>query len=246
MPISDIDDTPRHAPENGCFGGCVGDSGGVPVGDLCAPGGDGAPELVDLFGHGGVLEVGGELVHGFDAELVVGDVVDGSEGLFGVPGVSDLAVGVAGVEQASQSVAARVGDVLRRRHELLAGPVQRVVFAAAVAQRLVLDPAAHVVEGVVAQPHDVEGVRDLSGFGHSGVERGPVRAREVQHRPADGLEPDVGPAQQPACGRFSVAASDYVEELAASDVDDAGVPGLGPEPSPAPEQGLIEPQRLHV
>ena len=179
----------------------------VPAGDLCAPGGDGAPEPVDLGGHGGVLEVDGELVHGFDAELVVGDVVDGSEGLFGVPGVSDLAVGFARVEQAPQSGAARVDDVLRRRHEQFARPVQLVVAAAAVAQRLVLDPAAHVVEGVVAQPHDVERVRDLSGFGHSGVERGPVGAREVQHRPADRLAPLSGPSQQPACGRFSVAAS---------------------------------------
>ena len=125
------------------------------------------------------------------------------------------------------------------------GPVQRVVFAAAVAQRLVLDPAAHVVEGVVAQPHDVERVRDLSGFGHRGVERGPVRAREVQHRPADSRAPAAGPPKQPPGRRFGGSASHYVQELAASDVDDAGAPGLGPEPAPAHHQVLVEAQRRH-
>ena len=120
------------------------------------------------------------------------------------------------------------------------------MLAAAVSQRLVLDPAADFVEGVVAQPHDVEGVSDLSGFGHRGVERGAVGAREVQHRPADALAPLSAPAQQPACGRLGVSASDYVKELAPSDVDDAGAPGLGPEPAPPPEQGLVQSQRLHV
>ena len=67
MPVSDIDDTLRHAPENDGFGGCVGDSGGVPVGDLVSPVPDGAAQPVDLWWHGGVLEVLGELVDGGDA-----------------------------------------------------------------------------------------------------------------------------------------------------------------------------------
>ena len=98
----------------GCFGGCVGDSGGVPVGDLVSPVPDGAAQPVDLWWHGGVLEVLGELVDGGGAQVGVVDVVDASEGLFGVPGVADLAVGVAGVEQAPQFGVSVVGDVLRR------------------------------------------------------------------------------------------------------------------------------------
>ena len=78
----------------GCFGGGVGDSGGVPVGDLGSPGGDGAPEPVDLFGHARFLEVGGELGDGGGADFGAGDVIDAAQGLFGVPGVADLAVGV--------------------------------------------------------------------------------------------------------------------------------------------------------
>ena len=87
----------------GGLGGCVGDSGGVPVGDLVSPIPDGAAQPVDLGGQAGVLEVLSELVVGGGAQVGVGDVIDASEGLFGVPGVSDLAVGVAGCEQAAQA-----------------------------------------------------------------------------------------------------------------------------------------------
>ena len=79
-----------------------------------SPAPDGAAQPVDLWGHGGVLEVLGELVDGGGAQVGVGDVVDASQGLFGVPGVADVAVGVACVEEAPQSGAAVVGDVLRR------------------------------------------------------------------------------------------------------------------------------------
>ena len=98
----------------GCLGGCVGDSGGVPVGDLGSPGGDGAAEPVDLFGQARFLEVGGELGDGGGADFGAGDVIDGPEGLFGVPGVADLAVGVSGVEEAPQLGVSVLGDVLRR------------------------------------------------------------------------------------------------------------------------------------
>ena len=136
------------------------------------------PKPVDLFGHAGFLEVVGELVHGGGADFGVGDVIDAAQGLFGVPGVADLAVGVSGVEQAAQLGVSVVGDALRCHHEELAGPVEGVVLVAAVSQRLVLDSAADLVEGVVAQPHDVERVRDLSGLGQRRVERGAVGARE--------------------------------------------------------------------
>ena len=98
----------------GRLGGCVGDPGGVPVGDLGAPAPDGAAQPVDLSRHGGVLQVLRELGDGRGAHFGVGDVIDAAQGLFGVPGVADLAVGVACVEQAPQPDAAVVGDGLRR------------------------------------------------------------------------------------------------------------------------------------
>jgi hypothetical protein len=181
-----------------------------------------AAEPVELRGQAGVLEVADELFDGGGAHVGVCDVIDAAEGLFGVPGVADPAVGVPGVEQAPQPDASLLGDVLRRGDEQLAGPVEGVVFVAAVSQCLVLDSAPYLVEGSVGQPDDVEGVRDLGGVGYRGVERGPIRAREVQHAPADLLEPPVGAAHQAPCGRFGVSTRDYVQQLAPTDVDDAG------------------------
>ena len=112
----------------------LGYPGGVPVGDLSAPAPDGAGQPVDLCGHGGVLQVPGELVHGRGDHLGVVDVIDRAQGLFGVPGVADLSVGIAGIEQAPQPDASGVGDLLGRGDQELAGPIQRVVRAAAMAQ----------------------------------------------------------------------------------------------------------------
>ncbi len=96
-----------------CLGGCVGDPGGVPVGDLGAPAPQGAAQPVDLFGQPGVLQVGGELFDCRGAGLGVGDVIDAAQGLVGVPGVADLAVGVACIEQSPQPDLSVVGDALR-------------------------------------------------------------------------------------------------------------------------------------
>ena len=88
------------------------------------------------------------------------------------------------------------------------------MFAAAVSHGLVLNAAPYFVEGVVAQPHDMERVRDLGRVGHRSAERGPIGAREVQRRPADLIEPFAGAAHQPPCGPICGAAWDYVEQLA--------------------------------
>ncbi len=91
-------------------------------------------------------------------------------GFFGVPGVFDFAVGVAGVEQVPQPDAAGVGGLLGRGHQQFAGPIQGVVLAAAVAEGPLLHSAADLVEGGVAQPHHMERVRDLGRVGQRGVE----------------------------------------------------------------------------
>ena len=66
------------------------------------------------------------------------------------------------------------------------------------------DSAAHVVEGVVAQPHDTERVRDLAGVRQRFVERRAVGVREIQHRPADLCEPAAGPPLYPPHRRLAV------------------------------------------
>ena len=89
----------------------------------------------------------------------------------------------------------------------------------------------------VGEFHDVERVRDLAGLWQRRVERGAVGAREVQCRPTDLRAPLLGPFRQPTHRRLSGAATDYVEQLAAPDVDDVGGPGLGPIPAAARELG---------
>ena len=68
----------------------------------------------------------------------------------------------------------------------------------------------------------MERVRDLGRVGHCRVGRGPIGAREVKHRLADLIEPFAGSAEQPQYGRFGGAAWNYVQQLAPTDVDDAG------------------------
>ena len=116
---------------------------------------------------------------------------------------------------------------------------------AAVAQGLVLDSSPHFVQSGVNEFDDVERIRDLPRVGQRGVERGPVGARQVQHRPSNAGKPTRRLCEQPARRRFSGAATDYVQQLAPPDVDDVSGPGLGAVPAAAGEQGLVEPQRLH-
>ena len=98
----------------------------TPGHDLVIPAGDGAAELVDLWGAGLVLEVGGELSGVAGGEVGVSDLVDVAEGFFGVPGQPDH----------------------------------------------------------MDQPDHMERIRDLGRMRDGRVVGGPVRAREVQHRPA--------------------------------------------------------------
>jgi len=74
-------DRERNAQVVGCFGGRVGDFGGVPTGHLGAACPQGAPESVDLVGQAGVLEAAGETVYGGGAEFGVVDVIERGEGL---------------------------------------------------------------------------------------------------------------------------------------------------------------------
>ena len=81
----------------------VGYLGDVPVGDLGAPAADGTSELVDLRWAGVVLEVVCELEGVLEAGGGAVDVVDVSDGFLGVPGGADFAVGVTGVEEATEA-----------------------------------------------------------------------------------------------------------------------------------------------
>ena len=88
-----------------------------------------------------------------------------------MPRQADLAAGIAGGEQAPELGIATLAEPFVRGDQQPPRPIERVVLAAAVAQGLVLDAAADLVEGVVAEPNDVERVRDLLSFAQRCVER---------------------------------------------------------------------------
>jgi hypothetical protein len=117
---------------------------------------------------------------------------------------------------------------------------------APVAERLVLDPAAALVELRVRQLHDVERVRDLARV-REGVGEGlPVRPGQVEHAPGDAGSPRPGLGLDPRRRPGSCAPRDDVEQLRrASDVHDGGAPVLAAPPAGAGEERLIEAQRAH-
>ena len=69
-------------------------------------------------------------------------------------GVGDIVVGVTGVEELLEALAACGVEALSAHEEQLAGPIQRVVFAAPVAGGVVLGALAAPVNGPVRQAHD--------------------------------------------------------------------------------------------
>ena len=105
---------------------------------------------------------------------IVGEV-DVAHGFLGQPGAEHLVVGVTDAQAEQHPVSASVVEAFAAGEEQLADPIQRVVLAAAVAERLVLDAAADLVDAPVGDPHDMERVGDTGGViemrGQPGAER---------------------------------------------------------------------------
>ena len=120
------------------------------------------------------------------------------------------------------------------------------VAPAAVADDLVLDAAAALVELGVGQFHEVERVGHECGVAQAVFEGLAVGAGEVEHAVADGGQPVVGAGVEPGAGPGGALAGDEVEELGAGaggcDVDDRSRPVLGAPAALAAEQRLVQAQ----
>lgn len=123
---------------------------------FAAPGGDVAQERVAPLVQGSA-EAGdfGDRAGGERGEDLLGDpspgdvvwlVVDGSELLGAVPGDLDLVVALVSDEGRVQAGVLSVGEVLDAGAQDVADPVEGVVFAAAVAVDVLLDPAPDLVD----------------------------------------------------------------------------------------------------
>ena len=144
-----------------------------------------------------------------------------------------------GSDDARRWLATLVAD-----REQLAGPVERVVAVASVAEGLLLGAAAHVIETGVRHLHDVEGVSDEDRVGQRVAEGLAVGPREVDHAPGDAVAPVLGASVEPVRWGLGRAVLDDIEQLRRpGDIDDRGHPRpLVPRPL-ADEQGLVEPER---
>jgi hypothetical protein len=104
-----------------------------------------------------------------------------------VPGGAHLASRVTGVEQAGQPGAAAVVEAFVGAGEQPAGPVERVVLVAPVAEGLLLDSAAALIEALVRQV---------------GSGRGAVPPSPAVGFPGPSPEPDVRLPPHPALPEF--------------------------------------------
>ena len=168
-------------------------------------------------------------------------MVDGAELLVALPGQVDFAVGVAGVEAPVLSLACwRVGEVLDAVAEEAADLVERVVLVAAVAEGVLLDPAADFVDDLGAEPDHMEGVQHRDRVGQLVTDRVRVAAERVE-----GGVLDAGDERRPVLGLSASlvggpgAAGDGVQQpgveasvLVAGQVDhDRSPPGRRPRPA---------------
>ena len=108
-----------------------------------------------------VGEIVGEFTQIAVSELGAVDVIEAAQGFFGVPRQTNLAFGVACGEQTPEFGVGTFAEPFMSRNEQPSYPIERVVFAAAVTQGVVSDPAPCLVNCVVAQTDHMERVSDL-------------------------------------------------------------------------------------
>lgn len=130
------------------LGWAVRGTGPVMVQDLFSPSLQGVTEgadLIDVIGpttgdglleqHGGFLRIIGE--------------IDVTDRLFGQPGTEELVVRITDAQSEQQTVLSSLVEPFGPFEQELPDPIERVGLPAPVPQRLVLDPAAHLVDAAV-------------------------------------------------------------------------------------------------
>ena len=193
------------------LGAAVADAVGVEVGqDLCFPCAEGTAQPGD-FGDRAAVEA----VEHLDRDLAAlrrGGVVDGAQLLITLPGDVHLVCGVAGVEACSDLGLLTLGEVFHAVAEEPADLVQRVVFAAAVAQRVLLHAPPHLVDHLRPEPDDMERIEDSHGVRQAVTDGVGVAAERIQGGLFHAVDEAVGLGFQPALVDAAGAADDGVEQ----------------------------------
>ena len=189
----------------------VGDAGGVEVGkQLLAPGLEGAAEPSHLRDRAR-REAGDHLLRN-PPTFGGGGVVDGAELLVTLPGHVDLAIGLAGLQTPGELGLLAFGQMLHTVAEEAADLVKRVVFVASVADGVLLDAAADLVNDLRPEADDVEGVKDRDRVGQLVTDSVRIATERIQRGLFDGSGESVGLVLQPRLVGGSRAADDRVEK----------------------------------
>src|SRR5690606_21969483 len=167
---------------HGLGGAVAGAVGGVEGEELVGPAVDGRGEP-DQLGHIGLRAP----LEGRDqASAGVVDVDSAEHGpqeLLGQQGGADLAPAVASVEATLQSSPARFVEVLAGHEQQPADPVERVALAATMPEGLLLGAAAHVIDGLVGEAHEVGPVEPPRGVKAAGDAGGGAPSESVTTLP---------------------------------------------------------------
>jgi hypothetical protein len=149
--------------------------------------------------------------HQLAATDSVGLPVGGDHALVDAPGRFDLDVRVVG-EQRLEPLLLFVGEQVGAGVQGAAGPVERIVGAAAVAVDDLLDPAATLVQGIAGEADDVEGVHHRNSVGQF-LGGGGLEPGEAVHRDdLDTVTPGwVAFGEPPLEGLFGTAL-DHVDQ----------------------------------
>ena len=199
----------------------VGDAGHVVVEDLGFPSGDGLGQPGELgnVGLGSVLVEGDQLPSG---GMQILGCVHLTEELLAEDAGPTLAVGIADIERTKQLVPLAIRQALPAPGHQSSGFEQWILLAAPVAQALLLDPAADVIDHRVAQLHAVKTVHRDCGVRQVGEDPIEVAPVGIDGHRLDGLSPGWCALSEPVAHVVGVAASDDVEEPPADHVDETG------------------------
>ena len=152
-------------------------------------------------------------------------MVDRPQPLGAVPGDGDLPVQVAGLQRRLQLGPVLGGESLRAAAQQPPHLKQRVILVAAMTQRLLLHPAAHLVHGGVAQLHNVERVQHPDCVGQPVGQRGGIPAERIKRGDLDAAPPGLLLLGDPVRVHLPAATLDDVEQpgrATIGEVDDAG------------------------
>ena len=152
----------------------------------------------------------------------IGGVVDLAEQLLGEVGGGDLAIGVTAVEPAQDPVEAALGETLMRAQQPASDPVERIAGMATVTERVLLDPAADLIQGLVGEADQMEVVDDDRGVGQPAAHGGGVGLMRVDDDVFDPVPPGLGLGGEPGGDGVLGAAFEHVDGVAGVEVHDVG------------------------